>query len=81
MSLLSVGPNSSQASPLKLLSCTCLIGAKSIGLVLIVMPGSRLVVLKSFRLIPFERNLGKHVAEGRQILRSAKTRWCCRAAW
>src|SRR6516165_10678428 len=42
-----MGPNCSHLSPLNRRSCICLIGAKSVGLVFIVIPGSRLVVLKS----------------------------------
>src|SRR5260370_9228153 len=51
ISLLSTGPNSSHRSPLNLLSFICWIGAKSFGLVLIVMPGSRLVLLNSSLLL------------------------------
>ena len=49
ISLVSMGPNSSHVSSLNLLSWTCLIGAKSIGLVLIVIPGRRFVVRKPLR--------------------------------
>src|SRR6516165_987886 len=44
------GPNSSQLAPLKRIICICLTGAKSFGLVLILMPGSSMPNSKSFRL-------------------------------
>ena len=37
ISPLRIGPNGSHFSPLNLLNCTCLIGAKSVGLVLMVI--------------------------------------------
>src|SRR5262252_5079671 len=42
-------PNISHFSPLKRISCNWLIGAKSVGEVLILMPSSRTSVRKSFR--------------------------------
>ena len=45
-----ISPNSAHFSPSNLASCSCSIGAKSVGLVLILMPGSRSGSSKFFTL-------------------------------
>ena len=42
-----IGPNNSQVSPLKRCICICLTGAKSVGLVLTMIPGKSIPTRKS----------------------------------